>query len=68
MKYFGTVDSFDVEAGNGRIKPEIRGHAIRFESSAILWDKNTEPTKGQRLSYDMGSENGQPRALNLQRI
>ena len=68
MKYFGTVDSFDVEAGNGQIKPEVGGDAIRFESSAILWDKNTEPTKGQRLSYDMGSENDEPRALNLQRI
>ena len=68
MKYFGTVDSFDSEAGNGQIKPETGGDAIRFETTAILWDKNTAPTKGQRLSYDVGSENGQPRALNLQKI
>ena len=68
MKYFGTVDSFDSAAGNGQIKPETGGVAIRFETSAILWDKNVEPIKGQRLSYDIGSENGQPRALNLQTI
>ena len=68
MKYFGTVESFDSAAGNGQIKPEAGGDAIRFETSAIMWDKNTAPTKGQRLSYDVGSENGQTRALNLQTI
>ena len=68
MKFFGTVESFDSAAGSGQIKPETGGDAIRFETSAILWDKNTAPTKGQRLSYDVGSENGQPRALNLQTI
>jgi cold shock CspA family protein len=68
MKYFGTVESFDNALGKGQIKPETGGEPIRFETTAILWDKNTAPTKGQRLSYDLGSENGQPRALNLQTI
>lgn len=68
MKYFGTVDSFDSAAGNGQIKPETGGDTIRFETTAIMWDKKIEPTKGQRLSYDVGSEKGQPRALNLQTI
>jgi len=68
MKYFGTVESFDSAAGHGQIKPETGGDALRFEKSAIMWDKNTAPAKGQRLSYDVGSENGQPRALNLQTI
>jgi cold shock CspA family protein len=68
MKYFGTVDSFDTVAGNGQIKPETGGNMIRFETTAILWDKKVAPIKGQRLSYDVGSENGQPRALNLQTI
>jgi cold shock CspA family protein len=68
MKYFGTVESFDSAAGNGQIKPEMGGDTIRFETTAILWDKNTAPIKGQRLSYDVGSEQGQPRALNLQTI
>jgi cold shock CspA family protein len=68
MKFFGTVESFDSAAGNGQIKPETGGDAIRFETSAIMWDKKIAPTKGQRLSYDVGSENGQPRALNLQTI
>lgn len=68
MKYFGTVESFDSAAGNGQIKPETGGEPIRFEKNAIAWDKNVVPTKGQRLSYDVGNENGQPRALNLQTI
>ena len=68
IKYFGTVESFDSAAGNGQIKPETGGNAIRFETTAIMWDKKIEPIKGQRLSYDVGSEKGQPRALNLQTI
>jgi cold shock CspA family protein len=68
MKYFGTVESFDSAAGNGQIKPETGGEPIRFETTAIMWDKNTAPTMGQRLSYDVGSDKGQPRALNLQTI
>jgi cold shock CspA family protein len=68
IKYFGTVESFDSAAGNGQIKPETGGNAIRFETTAIMWDKNTDPVKGQRLSYDLGSDRGQPRALNLQII
>ena len=68
MKYFGTVESFDTAAGRGQITPETGGEAIRFETSAVAWGNNAAPTKGQRLSYDVGSENGQPRALNLQTI
>jgi cold shock CspA family protein len=68
MKYFGTVESFDSSAGSGQIKPETGGEAIRFEKGAVKWDNNAVPAKGQRLSYDVGSENGQPRALNLQTI
>jgi cold shock CspA family protein len=68
MKYFGTVESFDSAAGCGQIKPETGGEAIRFEKGAVAWDNNAVPTKGQRLSYDVGSEKGQPRALNLQTV
>ena len=68
MKYFGTVDSFDSVAGNGQIKPDLPRDNITFEASAIMWDNNAPPTKGQRLSYDIGSPNGQPRALNIQTI
>ena len=68
MKYFGTVDSFDSTTGNGLIKPDLPRDNIRFETSAIMWDKEIAPFKGQRLSYDIGSENGQQRALNLQTI
>ena len=69
MKLFGTVQSFDTTKGHGEIKPEVGADLIRFEKSAIAWDKNIHPTVGQRLSYDVGtSTDRQPCALNLQTI
>ena len=69
MKYFGTVKSFDLSTGHGEIKQEAGGNDLRFEKSAIAWDKNIHPTVGQRLSYDVGtSTDRQPCALNLQTI
>jgi CspA family cold shock protein len=69
MKYFGTVKSFDSAKGYGEIKPEAGGDDLRFEKSAISWDKNVAPTVGQRLSYERGTnDERQPRALNLQTI
>ncbi len=68
MRYFGTVESFDSIAGAGQIKPDLARDNIRFETTAILWDRYTAPIRGERLSYDVGSENGQPTALNLQKI
>lgn len=69
MKYFGTVKSFDTIKGHGEIKPEAGGDDLRFEKNAISWDKNVAPTVGQRLSYDVGTnDERQPRALNLQTI
>ena len=69
MKLFGTVKSFDSVQGHGQITPEAGGETIRFEKSAISWDKNVAPTEGQRLSYERGtSANRQPCALNLMTI
>ena len=69
MKYFGTVKSFDNIKGHGEIKPETGGEDLRFETSAISWDKNISPEVGQRLSYDVGTnKERQPCALNLQTI
>jgi cold shock CspA family protein len=69
MKYFGTVKSFDTVKGHGEIKQEAGGDDLRFETSAISWDKNVAPTVGQRLSYERGTNNErQPRALNLMTI
>jgi cold shock CspA family protein len=69
MKYFGTVKSFDSDKGQGEIKQEAGGEDLRFEKSAISWDKNVAPTVGQRLSYERGTNNErQPRALNLMTI
>jgi cold shock protein len=69
MKYFGTVKSFDSAKGHGEIKQEAGGDDLRFDTSAISWDKKTPPTTGQRLSYDVGTNSErEPRALNLQTI
>jgi cold shock CspA family protein len=69
MKYFGTVKSFDSALGHGEIKQEAGGNDLRFDKAAISWDKDIAPTVGQRLSYDVGTnDERQPRALNLQTI
>ena len=69
MKYFGTVKSFDNVKGFGELKQEAGGDDLRFDKSAISWDKNVAPTIGQRLSYERGtSTSHQPCALNLMTI
>ena len=69
MKYFGTVKTFDSAQGFGEIKQEAGGDDLRFEKSAIAWDKNVAPTLGQRLSYERGtSADHKPCALNLMTI
>ena len=69
MKLFGTVQSFDKAQGFGSIKPEAGGDALRFENSAIKWNRTDSPTAAQRLSYDLGtSKDGKPCAVNLQTI
>jgi hypothetical protein len=50
--------------GQGEIKPEAGGDLIRFDKSAITWDKSTPPTVGQRLSYETSTSGD--RAQNLQ--
>ena len=44
MKLFGTVKSFDSAQGHGQITPEAGGDVIRFDKSAIAWDKKKDPT------------------------
>ena len=68
MKLFGTVKSFDSVQGHGQIAPEAGGDPIRFDKSAIAWDKDRLPTVGQRLSYEAGTNNSAPCALNLQTV
>jgi len=68
MKYFGTVKSFDPATGHGEIKQEAGGDMLPFDRSAFAWDKDAVPAVGQRLSYDKGTSNEQPAALNLQTI
>jgi cold shock CspA family protein len=70
MKYFGTVNTFDVEHARGSIKPETGGDNLGFERSAFSWDIKANPPKtGQRLSYEVGTNSdSKPCALNLQTI
>ena len=68
MKYFGTVKSFDVDQGIGSLKPETGGEELKFERSAMNWDAPKAATVGERLSYDKGTLDNQPCALNLARI
>jgi len=68
MKLFGTVQSFDAIKGHGEIKPEVGSDLIRFDKNAIAWTKDRLPMVGQRLSYDAGTYNAQPCALNLQTV
>ena len=70
MKLFGTVNSFDSVKGHGSIKQEAGGVDLGFERSAISWDaKDTPPTAGQRLSYDVGTNSdSKPCALNLKTV
>ena len=37
MKYFGTVNSFDVDQGRGSIKPATGGEIWGFVVSAFSW-------------------------------
>jgi cold shock CspA family protein len=69
MKYFGTVKSFDTQQNLGSIKPETGGDELSFDRKAFSWDGETPPTVGQRLSYDVGTNNERkPCAVNLQTI
>ncbi len=70
MKFFGTVNSFDIDKGLGSIKPETGGDNLGFERSAFSWDIKANPPKtGQRLSYELGTDsNSKPVALNLETI
>jgi len=68
MKLFGTVQWFDTIKGHGEIKPEVGNDLIRFSKSAIGWEKDRLPTVGQRLSYETGTNNNVPCALNLQTV
>jgi cold shock CspA family protein len=69
MKSFGTVNSIDLEHGRGSIKPETGGENLPFERSAFAFDIKVNPPKtGQRLSYEVGTKDSKPVALNLQTI
>ena len=66
---FGIVQSFDKAKGFGSIKPEAGGDPLRFESSAIRWQRSDSPRADMRLTYELGADAaGEPRAVNLQSI
>ena len=54
---------------DGSIKPEAGGDNLPFERSAFKWDIKANPPKtGQRLSYEVGTKDNKPCALNLETI
>ena len=66
---FGTVQSFDKAQGFGSIQPEAGGDTLRFENSAIKWNRSDHPKAEMRLTYELGtSPDGNPCAVNLQSI
>ena len=67
MKYFGRVRSFDEATGRGLISPETGGEDLSFDRAAA-WRRPAPSRAGQRLSYDLRHENGQPSAINLELI
>ncbi len=69
IQLFGTVQSFDKAKGFGSIQPETGGEALRFENSAIKWNRSDSPKAEMRLTYELGTNAaGKPCALNLQSI
>ena len=68
MKFFGTVKTFDTDKGVGSLKPETGGDDLYFERSAMSWDAPQTVNLGERISYDKGTTNSQPCAINLARI
>ncbi len=69
MQLFGIVQAFDKAQGFGSIPPEAGGDALRFENSAIKWQRTDSPRAEMRLSYELGTNPaGQPCAVNLQAV
>ena len=67
MANFGKITTFDVAKGAGMIQPEKGGNPLRFERSALKWDRSDDPSADQRLTYDDGKDaNGNACAVNVQ--
>jgi len=46
MKHQRPVRSFDIVPGRGDIIPETGTNDVRFETTAIMWDKKIAPVTG----------------------
>lgn len=67
MTLFGKIKSIDESKGFGMITPEKGGDALRFEQSALKWERTDKPKVDQRLSYEDGkNKEGHAVAVNLQ--
>ncbi len=47
MKHQRPVKSFDIVPGRGDIIPETGSNDVRFEATAIMWDKKIAPVIGR---------------------
>jgi cold shock CspA family protein len=68
MRHFGTVESFDETKGHGSIQPDSGHEQIGFERSAVRWRRSSDPTRGQRLSYEVRNGGGRTHAVKLRTI
>jgi cold shock CspA family protein len=68
MRYFGTVKSFDETKGHGSIQPDSGHEEIGFERTAVRWRRSADPTRGQRLSYEVRNSGGRTHAAKLRSI
>ena len=65
MRLTGTVRSFDAAKGRGLIVADSGGEYLIFERSGIYLNPLVPPLEGQRLTYELGSRDGERRAVKL---
>ncbi len=66
MKQFGIVKTFNETQGRGSINPDSGGKDLSFARNAFTWDRMVSPRVGQRLSFVLGTIDGETCAVHLQ--
>jgi cold shock CspA family protein len=65
IKHRGTVKSFDRRKNRGLIEADSGGEYLIFERSGIYQNPQVPPVEGQRLTFELGTVDGQRCAVNL---
>jgi hypothetical protein len=61
MKDVGTAKAFDAILRHGQIRFEAAGDALRFETTAIAWDKQIPTVADRPLACDLVTNQDRPR-------